>query len=81
MERTAILHRGTELYYLGLYPVVLTQDIEVPRFGNDERQSLMLPCTSAIAFGDEQAEQEYTQIFSVKELTFKQKQYGSTQQD
>ena len=75
MERTATLHRGTELYYLGVYPVILTKDIEVPRIGNEERQALMLPCTSEIAFGDADAEQEYTQIYSVKELFFKQKQH------
>lgn len=73
MERTATLHRGTELFYLGIYPVILTKDIEVPRIGNEERQALMLPCTSAIAFGDADAEDEYTQIYSVKELSFKQK--------
>lgn len=73
MEATATLHRGTELYYMGIYPVILTKDIEVPRIGNEARQSLMLPCTSAIAFGDAQAEEEYTQIFSVKELMFYQK--------
>lgn len=73
MREVAILHRGTELYYKGIYPVILTKDIEVPRIGNEERQGLMLPCTSAIAFGDEQAEAEYTQIFSVKELLFYQK--------
>lgn len=75
MERTSTLHRGTELYYLGVYPVILTKDIEVPRIGNEERQALMLPCTSEIAFGDADAEQEYTQIYSVKELFFKQKQH------
>ena len=75
MERTVTLHRGTELYYLGVYPVILTKDIEVPRIGNEERQALMLPCTSEIAFGDADAEQEYTQIYSVKELFFKQKQH------
>ena len=75
MERTATLHRGTELCYLGVYPVILTKDIEVPRIGNEERQALMLPCTSEIAFGDADAEQEYTQIYSVKELFFKQKQH------
>ena len=73
MDATATLHRGTELYYRGIYPVVLTKDIEIPRFGNEERQSLMLPCTSAIAFGDADAEEEYTQIFSVKELMFYQR--------
>lgn len=73
MNATATLHRGTELYYKGIYPVVLTKDIEVPRIGNEERQSLMLPCTSVIAFGDETAEQEYTELFSVKELLFYQK--------
>ena len=73
METTATLHRGTMLYYLGLYPVVLTKDVEVPRIGNEERQSLQLPCAPEIAFGDASAESEYTIIYSVKELFFKQK--------
>ena len=73
MERTATLHRGTPLYYKGIYPVVLTQDIEVPRIGNEARQALMLPCAPEIAFGDAQAEQEYTLVYSVKELSFKPK--------
>lgn len=73
MEGTATLHRGTPLYYLGLYPVILTEDIEVPRIGNEERQSLRLPCAPEIAFGDADAEKEYTLIYSVKELSFKQK--------
>ena len=72
MEGTAILRRGTELYYLGYYPVILTRDIEIPRFGNEERQAMMLPCTSITAYGDKDAEDECTILYSVRELKFNQ---------
>lgn len=68
LNRTPILRRGTELFYLGIYPVVLTADVPIPF--DEHRQDIELPCTSIIAFGSED-EGEYSLTYKVRELMFK----------
>ena len=62
------LKRGARLWLYGTYPVIVTKDTAIP-VEMTERDSMMIPVTNIIAFGDIHDESEYEDYVRFKELT------------
>lgn len=62
-----VIKRGQELWLYGVYPVIALLDQTIP---TELERNAIIPCTSITAYGDPDAELEYSIDLPLSQITF-----------